>query len=88
MKRRKYTKNEQLVLAQAAKDRKNFKPPLPTKRDIRGVLADFINERVSLPDGVKVTPDWIEKNHGTAVKLVNAVRHDKPGPHGPQIVQR
>ena len=88
MKKHKPTKAEQILWSAVARECKNVKPPLPTKRDIRGVLADFINERVSLPGGVKITPDWIEKNHEMAVKLVRAVRHDTPGPRGPQIAQR
>ena len=42
----------------------------PNRRDVRGVIADFINERVTLPGGHTVTPDWIGRNHDLAVKLV------------------
>lgn len=88
MKKRHRPTPAEKVLLDSIRVAPRARPLLPTKRDIRGVLADFINDRVSLPGGMRITPEWIEKNHELAVKLVGSVRHDTPGPHGPQIVQR
>jgi hypothetical protein len=84
--REKQIEKNAAILREAAKllpSRKN----MPTPGDIRKVLADFINDRME--GGVRVTPEWVAKNHNLARRLVDVIRHDSPtSDRGPRFIGR